>query len=132
MNARPAEPGPDLTACDREPIHAPGSIQPHGILLGLTIPDLTLVHVSANARPVLGTEPAAVLRRPLGLCQSRGGTDELLGDREDLSHAEARVRHARAFIGDETDHRIRAGRQGERYPEHVAWREHAGDADTLE
>ena len=24
---------PDLTACDREPIHVPGSIQPHGLLL---------------------------------------------------------------------------------------------------
>ncbi|MEN2746147.1 histidine kinase dimerization/phosphoacceptor domain -containing protein [Sphingomonas sp. T9W2] len=25
--------GPDLTACDREPIHIPGAIQPHGVLL---------------------------------------------------------------------------------------------------
>ena len=23
----------DLTTCDREPIHIPGSIQPHGVLL---------------------------------------------------------------------------------------------------
>ncbi|MGO4122934.1 hypothetical protein AB4Z01_00980 [Inquilinus sp. YAF38] len=23
----------DLSACDREPIHIPGSIQPHGVLL---------------------------------------------------------------------------------------------------
>ncbi|MFL1875228.1 GAF domain-containing protein [Hansschlegelia beijingensis] len=26
---------PDLTACDREPIHVPGAIQPHGLLLAL-------------------------------------------------------------------------------------------------
>jgi light-regulated signal transduction histidine kinase (bacteriophytochrome) len=26
---------PDLTACDREPIHIPGAIQPHGVLLAL-------------------------------------------------------------------------------------------------
>ena len=28
-----SELGPDLTACDREPIHIPGAIQPHGLLL---------------------------------------------------------------------------------------------------
>lgn len=28
-----SELGPDLTACDREPIHIPGAIQPHGALL---------------------------------------------------------------------------------------------------
>ncbi|MBB4619580.1 histidine kinase dimerization/phosphoacceptor domain -containing protein [Sphingomonas abaci] len=27
------DPGADLSACDREPIHIPGSIQPHGLLL---------------------------------------------------------------------------------------------------
>ena len=25
----------DLTTCDREPIHVPGAIQPHGVLLAL-------------------------------------------------------------------------------------------------
>ena len=25
--------GPDVSACDREPIHRPGSIQPHGLVL---------------------------------------------------------------------------------------------------
>ncbi len=29
----PTEPTLDLTACDREPIHIPGAIQPHGLLL---------------------------------------------------------------------------------------------------
>jgi light-regulated signal transduction histidine kinase (bacteriophytochrome) len=28
-------PAPDLTNCDREPIHIPGSIQPHGVVLVL-------------------------------------------------------------------------------------------------
>jgi len=27
------QPGPDLTDCDREPIHIPGAIQPHGLML---------------------------------------------------------------------------------------------------
>lgn len=39
----------DLTACDREPIHIVGSIQPHGFLLALALPELTVVQASANA-----------------------------------------------------------------------------------
>jgi hypothetical protein len=30
----------DLTNCEREPIHIPGSIQPHGVLLVLKEPEL--------------------------------------------------------------------------------------------
>lgn len=40
---------PDLTACDREAIHIVGRIQPHGFLLAVDIPTLTIVQVSANA-----------------------------------------------------------------------------------
>lgn len=39
----------DLTACDREPIHIVGSVQPHGFLLALGLPDLHIVQASANA-----------------------------------------------------------------------------------
>jgi chemotaxis family two-component system sensor kinase Cph1 len=39
----------DLSACDREPIHIVGSVQPHGFLLALGLPDLTIVQASANA-----------------------------------------------------------------------------------
>ena len=31
-----AAPAIDLSTCDREPIHMPGSIQPHGFLLTLS------------------------------------------------------------------------------------------------
>lgn len=50
----------DLTECDREPIHIPGSIQPHGALLVLA-PDRTLLQASANAESFLGRPPAAFL-----------------------------------------------------------------------
>ncbi len=33
---------PDLTECDREPIHIPQSIQPHGFLLVLDLQTLTI------------------------------------------------------------------------------------------
>lgn len=39
----------DLTNCDREPIHIPGSIQPHGCLLVSALEDGKLLRWSANA-----------------------------------------------------------------------------------
>ncbi len=44
----------DLTNCDREPIHIPGAIQPHGILLVCRAADLVITHASENIRDVLG------------------------------------------------------------------------------
>lgn len=41
-------PGVDLSNCDREPIHIPGSIQPHGLFCALSEPELDLISVSAN------------------------------------------------------------------------------------
>ncbi len=52
---------PDLTTCDREPIHIPGSIQPHGILFGLAGDDLRIVSVSANVVRHFGHEPHSIL-----------------------------------------------------------------------
>lgn len=54
----------DLTACEREPIHIPGSIQPHGVLFAISRADMTLTHVSANIEAVFGIEPASILKRP--------------------------------------------------------------------
>jgi chemotaxis family two-component system sensor kinase Cph1 len=54
----------DLTACEREPIHIPGSIQPHGILLAIRLPDLTLAYASANIAEIFGLDPADALGRP--------------------------------------------------------------------
>jgi len=45
--------GPSLENCDREPIHIPGSIQPHGALLAFDRLG-RLSHASANAAEVLG------------------------------------------------------------------------------
>lgn len=56
---------PDLSLCDREPIHIPGSIQPHGFLLAADATTLKVRCVSANLRTLLGLESAAVFGRPL-------------------------------------------------------------------
>jgi light-regulated signal transduction histidine kinase (bacteriophytochrome) len=52
----------DLTTCDREPIHIPGSIQPHGVLLVLRPDDLSVTQASANASRLW---PDGVTGRPV-------------------------------------------------------------------
>ncbi|MCV2488201.1 SpoIIE family protein phosphatase [Geodermatophilus sp. YIM 151500] len=47
-----------LLRCADEPIAVPGAVQPHGVLLAVTEPDLTVVVTSANAGALFGTDPA--------------------------------------------------------------------------
>jgi light-regulated signal transduction histidine kinase (bacteriophytochrome) len=54
----------DLTACEREPIHIPGSIQPHGLLVAVRLSDRTLAYASANLAEIFGLDPADVLGQP--------------------------------------------------------------------
>jgi len=55
----------DLTNCDREPIHIPGAIQPHGVLLVLLESPLEILQVSRNTQALLGLPPEALLGQPL-------------------------------------------------------------------
>ena len=55
----------DLTNCDREPIHIPGAVQPHGVLLALAESDLTVVQASRTATAALGVAPESLLGRPV-------------------------------------------------------------------
>jgi two-component system, chemotaxis family, sensor kinase Cph1 len=55
----------DLTNCDREPIHIPGLIQPHGVLLVLQEPDLTIIQVSNNTLELIGHPSKDILGKPL-------------------------------------------------------------------
>ena len=52
----------DLSNCEREQIHLAGSIQPHGVLLLLSEPDLVVVQASANAETFLGLAAPVVGR----------------------------------------------------------------------
>ncbi|MBD8494801.1 ATP-binding protein [Pseudomonas syringae] len=54
-----------LANCASEPIQYPGAIQPHGVLLTLSEPDLKLLQVSANIETLFGLQPAQVLGQPL-------------------------------------------------------------------
>ncbi|MBL0405278.1 GAF domain-containing protein [Microvirga aerilata] len=47
-------PSLDLTSCDREPIHVPGSIQPHGILLALDPETLSIYQAAGETEGTVG------------------------------------------------------------------------------
>lgn len=55
----------NLTNCDREQIHIPGSIQPHGMLLALDESDLKIIQVSTNSLEILGIPPQELLQKRL-------------------------------------------------------------------
>jgi chemotaxis family two-component system sensor kinase Cph1 len=59
-----------FTNCDREPIHLPGAIQPHGFLLCLDEHSRRIVQVSANTGHLIGRAAEDLLH---------GGLDQLLG-----------------------------------------------------
>ena len=62
MSASEFDIGPlDLSRCDQEPIHIPGSIQPHGALLGLDPSDLSIVLAGGDTLGLLGMQPATLL-----------------------------------------------------------------------
>ncbi|CCG02138.1 SpoIIE family protein phosphatase [Blastococcus saxobsidens] len=74
----------DLTNCEREPIHIPGSIQPRGVLIAVSDPDWIVQQVSENLADLTGVGWREALGRPL---------PEVIGIRA----AEAVIRSASAF-----------------------------------
>ena len=57
--------GLDPAVCEREAIHIPGAIQPHGALLALLAESQIVTHASANLFDILGWAPKAVLGQKL-------------------------------------------------------------------
>ncbi len=51
----------DLTNCDREPIHIPGLIQPHGMILAIVEPSMEILQTSVNSGEMLGFAPEQIL-----------------------------------------------------------------------
>jgi chemotaxis family two-component system sensor kinase Cph1 len=71
----------DLSTCDREPIHIPGLIQPHGCLLLLDnspAGDLTIVLASANTHELLGRPATELLGAPLSRVLHAEDTEEVV------------------------------------------------------
>lgn len=55
----------DLGNCAAEPIHVPGAIQPHGVLIAVTEPDLTIAVASENLPFWFATPATRAVGRPL-------------------------------------------------------------------
>ncbi len=55
----------DLANCDREQIQYAGAVLPHGVLLALSEPDLTILQASLNAGELLGVAHDSLLGRSL-------------------------------------------------------------------
>ncbi|TFV52672.1 SpoIIE family protein phosphatase [Blastococcus sp. TF02A_35] len=55
----------DLSNCEREPIHIPGSIQPRGVLIAVSDPDWVVQQVSANLADLTGVAWQDAIGRPL-------------------------------------------------------------------
>ncbi|HBB34963.1 MAG TPA: hybrid sensor histidine kinase/response regulator [Cyanobacteria bacterium UBA8803] len=55
----------DLTNCDREAIHIPGSIQPHGVLLVLQAPQLKILQVSKNTDQFFGIPAESLINQDI-------------------------------------------------------------------
>ncbi|WP_373548043.1 ATP-binding protein [Chamaesiphon sp.] len=57
----------NLTNCDREPVHIPGYIQPHGVLFVLSEPDFNIVQLSTNTLQWLGRAPEDFLNKHVSI-----------------------------------------------------------------
>lgn len=55
----------NLTNCESEPIHIPGSIQPHGFLLGIRKGNSRIEFCSANSAEYIGIGPEKVLGKDI-------------------------------------------------------------------
>ena len=92
----------DLNNCEREPIHIPGAIQPHGLLFACRPSDLVVEQVSRNVFELFGRTSEAFIGHDL----TRHFTDEsakLLFETSALAHPReksplrVRTRNERAF-----------------------------------
>ncbi|ACK50960.1 multi-sensor signal transduction histidine kinase [Methylocella silvestris BL2] len=90
----PAFGAADLSNCDREPIHIPGSIQPHGALLALDADSLTVAQAGGNTRQLLGFAPRDLIGKPIEDWLSAGRIGRL---RDLLDNEGAMIRPLHAF-----------------------------------
>ena len=67
----------DLSNCEREPIHTPGSIQPHGFLFVLDPADWKILGASTNAREFFWREATGLIGTPIGEVLGEGVTPAL-------------------------------------------------------
>ena len=100
----------DITNCDREPIHIPSAIQPHGALLVVSTQDWAIVQLSKNVDEYFKRSPKQLLNQPLTTLLSE---DRIQAVKDYLSDDSESARPLRFEI-EETFFSI-AAHQGEGY-----------------
>jgi two-component system, chemotaxis family, sensor kinase Cph1 len=94
----------DLTNCDREPIHVPAAIQPHGVLFAVSEDELIVEQVSNNAVDFLGVEATDLLGNPISKFLGKSQENSF---RQTLSSTEFRASNpTKLSIGSGTDARL--------------------------
>jgi|GEM_PF-1110799 len=68
----------DPLGCEREPIHIPGAIQPHGAMLAAVADGLLVSHASANLAHIIGCGVQETLGKPLEMAIGAAACRELL------------------------------------------------------
>lgn len=61
----------EITNCDREPIHIPASVQPHGALVALDPDTFQIIQAGGDTGGILGFAPEALPGQTLGTCLPR-------------------------------------------------------------
>jgi light-regulated signal transduction histidine kinase (bacteriophytochrome) len=67
----------DVNDCAREPIHIPGTIQPFGVLIVVTEPEMTIARISENVSDHCSLAATDVLGRPLASLMDPASVDEI-------------------------------------------------------
>ena len=80
----------DLSSCDREPIHIPGSIQPHGVLLVTETGSPSVLQVAGETERILGRNIGAIRDQTIA---------ELLGPGPAALVASAQVASEPVYLG---------------------------------
>jgi light-regulated signal transduction histidine kinase (bacteriophytochrome) len=87
-NQNPTVSNHELSNCERDPIHIPGCIQPHGILLVLQEPEFKILQVSENIIDMVGISAQELVDRTLSTILPRVQVEflqRMLKDRSDLN-----------------------------------------------
>jgi chemotaxis family two-component system sensor kinase Cph1 len=85
----------DLSECDREPIHIPGAIQPHGYLFILNAADHTVISVSQNTADALELLAADMIGRDVTdflATTTAEKLNDVIGARDRVAPIRARLR----------------------------------------
>ncbi|MEO8337080.1 MAG: ATP-binding protein [bacterium] len=67
----------DLTNCDREPIHIPGAVQPHGVLLAFVEDTMRVAMASESTRALLGIAAEELSGQPLSAAIGASAADRV-------------------------------------------------------